>query len=208
MITIVLLVISALLILLGLKLLLKKDWLIQFLRGFAGFGLLLIAFLLTMSGLNITSYSQLAEGQPIANVSFVKLNEQSFQTTVVNVQTGVQQEFSIDGDQWQVDARVLRLSLAGKTPFYKLERISGRYYSLEQERSNLKSAYQLNDNSIGFDLWSIFKGKNLGLIKANYGSATYMPMADGATFSVEIGVSGLQVKPVNDQAKHIVNEWQ
>ncbi len=95
MITIVLLVISALLILLGLKLLLKKDWLIQFLRGFAGFGLLLIAFLLTMSGLNITSYSQLAEGQSIANVSFVKLTEQSFQTTVVNVQTGEQQEFNI-----------------------------------------------------------------------------------------------------------------
>lgn len=207
-VTIVLLTFAAVLILAGLKLLFKPNWFIQFLRGFAGFGLLLVATGTILSALNLASYSQLQEGEDIANVSFTKQNEQSFQATVVNIQTGAQNAFVIDGDMWQIDARVLRVAFAGSTPFYKLDRISGRYYSLEQERSSPKTVFSLAGESVGFDLWRLFKGSDMGIISADYGSATFLPMADGAVFTVSIGVSGLQAKPVNSEAQHIVNEWQ
>lgn len=207
LVSISLLTVAAILILVGLKLLFKRNWLVQFLRGFCGFGLLLIAFIIIMSGLNIASYAQLSVGEEIANISFKKVNEQNFDATVVNVQTGQFETFNIDGDMWQVDARVLKLFLSS-TPFYKLERISGRYYSLDQERSNSRSVYPLTGQSVGFDLWSIFKGQNIGLLSANYGSATFLPMANDSVFTVSIGASGLVSKPVNSTAQSIVNEWQ
>ena len=207
LVSISLLIIAALLILAGLKLLFKRNWFIQFLRGFGGFGLLLLAFIIIMSGLNIATYSQLSTGEEIANISFKKVNNQNFDAVVVNVQTGEQSTFNIDGDMWQVDARVLKLFLSS-TPFYKLERISGRYYSLDQERTNNRSVYPLAGQSMGFDLWSMFQGQSIGLLSANYGSATFLPMADDSVFSVSIGSSGLVSKPVNSTAKSIVNEWQ
>ena len=207
LVSVSLLIIAAVLILVGLKLLIKRNYFIQFLRGFAGFGLLSLAFIIIMSGLNIASYSQLSQGEQIANISFKKVNNQNYDATVVNVQTGEQSSFNIDGDMWQVDARVLKLFLSS-TPFYKLERISGRYYSLDQERTNNRSVYPLTGQSMGFDLWSIFKGSSIGLLSASYGSATYLPMADDAVFTVSIGSSGLVSKPVNTSASAIVNEWQ
>ena len=207
LVSISLLIIAALLVMVGLKLLIKRNYFLQFLRGFTGFTLLTLAFIIIMSGLNIATYSQLNHGEEIANISFTKLNDQLYEATVVNVQTGATNKFEIDGDMWQIDARVLKLFLSS-TPFYKLERISGRYYSLDQERTNSRSVYPLEGKSMGFDLWLMFKKKNIGLLSASYGSATYLPMAHEATFSVSIGESGLVSKPVNSTANAIVNEWQ
>jgi len=207
LVSVSLLIIAAVLILVGLKLLIKRNYIVQFLRGFAGFGLLLFAFLIIMSGLNIATYSQLGKGEEIANISFKKVNNQNFDATVVNVQTGISTTFNIDGDMWQMDARVLKLFMSA-TPFYKLERISGRYYSLDQERTNNRSVYPLEGQTMGFDLWSMFKGQNFGILSAGYGSATFLPMADDAVFSVSIGSSGLISEPVNSTANSIVNDWQ
>lgn len=205
-VSIVLLVLSALLIMLGMKLLFRRNWFIQFLRGFAGFSLLLLALLVTLSGLNIATYQQLAKGQTIANISFTRTAGQQYQAELVNVATGQQASYEINGDMWQVDARILRLALVAR-PFYKLDRISGRFYSLEQERTAARSVYSLAEQETGIDLWSLFKGRSLGLIAADYGSATYSPMADGAVFAIVVGVEGLQARPVNDAARQIVNEW-
>ncbi|HEY9034898.1 MAG TPA: hypothetical protein VIN71_13235 [Pseudomonadales bacterium] len=205
-VSIVLLVLSALLIMLGMKLLFRRNWFVQFLRGFAGFSLLLLALLVTLSGLNIATYQQLAKGQTIANISFTRTAGQQYQAELVNVATGQQASYEINGDMWQVDARILRLALVAR-PFYKLDRISGRFYSLEQERTAARSVYSLAEQETGIDLWSLFKGKSLGLIAADYGSATYSPMADGAVFAIVVGVEGLQARPVNDAARQIVNEW-
>src|SRR5690625_5714508 len=52
---------------------------------------------------------------------------------------GTEQEFDLRGDQWQLDARIIKwqgfVAAMGVKPGYRLDRISGRYYTLEDERS-------------------------------------------------------------------------
>ena len=208
LVSIFLLVIATLMVLASLKLLIKNDWFLAFLRGFVGFSLLLMAYLTLMSGINIASYAKLAKGETIANISFKKISDQRYQANLVNVITGKESSYTIDGDLWQVDSRIMRLALSGPTPFYKLDRISGRYYSIEQETSVSKSAFELHTQQIGFDLWSVFKGSSIGLVSADYGSATFMPMAEGALFAIMVGPSGLLSKPINDAARTIVDSWE
>lgn len=206
LVSIVLLALSALLIIASVKLLFKRHWFLPFLRGFGGFALLLLAVFIILSGLNIATYNQLKEGQSIANISFSQTGPQEFTATLVNVSSGSQKHYTISGDMWQVDARIMRLALVAQ-PYYKLDRISGRYYSIEQERVSRRTVHSLADENVGIDLWSLFKGRSLAIVSADYGSATYSPMADNAVFAIELGVNGLQTKPVNDAARQIVNEW-
>lgn len=205
-VSISLLVISALLIMLGIKILFRRNWFLHFLRGFAGFSLLLLALLVTLSGLNIATYQQFKQGQAVANISFTRTAGQQYEAELVNVNSGQQSTWLINGDMWQVDARILRLALVSR-PFYKLDRISGRFYSLEQERSSPRSVYSLAEHEAGIDLWSLLKDRSIGLVSADYGSATYSPMADGAVYAIVVGVDGLRAEPVNDAARQIVNEW-
>lgn len=208
LVTVSLLVVAALLVLAGLKLLFKTNWFLQFLRGFFGFGFLLLAFLLILSGLNIATYSQLADGQEIANISFARVANQSYEATIVNVKTGEQQKITLEGDQWQVDARILALAFTS-TPFYKLEGISGRYYSLDQELTNNRKFHPITGQSMGIDLWSLFEGRDIGILSATYAkSTTYLPMGDDTLFSISVDRTGLVLAPVNASAKAIVNEWQ
>lgn len=207
MVSISLLVVAAGLVLLGLKLLFATGWFVHFLRGFGGFGLIAVAAVIVMVGLNLTSYAQLEEKQDLANVSFSKLNEQSYEATVVSVNGGVEYKFTVEGDMWQINSRVLKLA-ASSTPFYKLDSISGRYYSLEQQRSSAQSVSVVPDTGIGLDLWTWFKNKNVGLIVTSLQKSQYLPMADGAVYSVSAGENGLQSAPVNEAAKSIDNEWQ
>lgn len=205
---IILLVLSAVLIVVGLKILLQPGWFAQFIKGFIGFTCLFIAFLTIMSGLDVASYSRLLEGDKIANISFTKDAPQEFKTTVVQMSTGDAVETTIYGDLWQIDTKILRIALSGSTPFYKLDRLSGRYYSLDQERSAPRTVQNVTGESLGFDLWQWFKGSDLGLISAEFGSATFMPMADGATYSISVTSNGLVAKPVNNAARNAVANWQ
>ena len=105
------------------------------------------------------------------------------------------QMFMLAGDEWQLDARVLKwkgwANLLGLDAQYRLERVSGRYRDIEQERKDERTVYALSENP-GVDLWtlSIEYPRWLPFVDAVYGSATYLPMADGARYEVSITQSG------------------
>jgi len=42
---------------------------------------------------------------------------------------------------------------------------------------------------------------------ALYGSATYVPMADGAAYEVTVSQTGLVARPLNDAARLAVGGW-
>ena len=42
----------------------------------------------------------------------------------------------------------------------------------------------------------------------SYGSATYMPMVDGATYTVSVSSTGLLARPSNDIARKAIGEWR
>ena len=68
------------------------------------------------------------------------------------------QMFMLAGDEWQLDARVLKwkgwANLLGLDAQYRLERVSGRYRDIEQERNDERTVYALSENP-GVDLWTL-----------------------------------------------------
>lgn len=170
-----------------------------------GLLLLAIAAAIFIVSLNLHTYARLTFEQPVAEIVFEQRAPQRYRATLTQIPSGEMQMFMLAGDEWQLDARVLKwkgwANLLGLDAQYRLERVSGRYRDIEQERKDERTVYGLSENP-GVDLWvlSTQYPKWLPFVDAVYGSATYLPMADGARFEVKMTQSGLIARPVNQAA--------
>lgn len=181
--------------------------------GFTGLLLLAIAALTFVVSLNLHTYARLTHEQPIAQVVFESRGAQRYRATLTEVPAGEMQTFVLTGDEWQLDARVLKwkgwANLVGLDAQYRLERVSGRYRDIEQERHDERTVYALSENP-GIDLWTLTTQypRWLPFVDAVYGSATYLPMADGARYEVAITQSGLIARPMNEAAIKAAGGWK
>ena len=75
---------------------------------------------------------------------------------------------------------------------------------------NSSSQNQGQKKHEAFDIWKILNthGAFVPGIDASYGSAAYLPMADGASYQLSLGYNGLTAKPVNEIAKDAVVKWK
>lgn len=196
------------------RLLFRFSWVLGWLRGMAGFALLALAALFVFVCLDLVSYQRILSDKPILTISFQKQDEQFYTSTVSYIEEGTEAKYELYGEQWQIDARVIRwrglIAMFGTKPGYRLDRLSGRYYSLEDERRKKRSVHQLVQSEYGFDMWHWMKdnGSFLSIFDAVYGSATYLPMEDGAIYQVSLSSSGLVSTPLNGIARDAVNQWQ
>lgn len=204
---------ALLLIFWGGKVLLGGNWLLGFIRGSIGILLFGGALLIVLVAADIYSYRNLAKEHSVGTVSFEKLGEQHFRARFSD-EDGLARHFELHGDQWQLDARMLKwkgpLARWGIHPAYRLDRLSGRYLTLQDERDRERSVYQLRESDYGVDIWRTLRGvdNRLPLVDAVYGSATFLPMGDGAVYEVRISYTGLLARPLNQQATSALNEWQ
>lgn len=202
-------VLGLLFLVLSSYLLFRRGWFIAWLKGCVAMAMIAASVFLFLSLGDILSYKQLLSEVPIATVSMFEKEHQHFDLTLADNE-GNEQRFDIYGDQWQLDARLLTwvgpLATMGQKPLYRLDRISGRYVSLEQARNGVQSVFALEQSNY-VDLWHIFNKFNAG-IDVNYGSAVYMPMENGAVFAVYLTAKGMNVRPINDIAKRILTQWQ
>lgn len=184
----------------------RRGWLMQWLKGNFGLILLLAGVWLFLSVLDLWSYRQLLKEEPIVTVSIYKLGEQEFDLTLATAD-GEEQRYLIKGDQWQLDVRLIiwkgPIAALGNMPLYRLDRISGRYLSLEQERNSDRTVYELSQSS-WFDLWRFIKKYGVWL-DAQFGNAVYMPLENGAVYSVQLTPKGLLARPLNDVAEQALN---
>ncbi|MGH1469955.1 MAG: cation/multidrug efflux pump [Cellvibrionaceae bacterium] len=205
-------IIGVLVVLASLKVLVKSGWFLGWVRGMFGFALVAVGVFFAFSALDIYSYEQIVEEQVVATVNFEEISSQRYKAILVD-KKGNEAQYDLAGDQWQLDARMLKwpnsLSAAGVKPGYRLDRISGRYYSLEDERSAERTVYSLNQSQFGIDVWQIFnRFGDSSLVDAVYGSATFVPMADGALYEVRLSNTGLLARPLNDLARNAVYRWE
>lgn len=189
-------------------------WILGWLRGMLGLSLLASAVFVVFIGLDLFSYKKILTDKPILTISFQKQKDQHFKSTVSYIEEGIENHYELFGEQWQIDARVIRwrglFALFGTKPGYRLDRLSGRYYSLEDERRKKRSVHQLVQSKSGLDMWQWVQenGLFIPVFDAVYGSATYLPMEDGAIYQVSLSASGLVSTPLNSIAKDAVNQWQ
>lgn len=212
-VAVVLALIAAVIVLFGLRLLFNRHWLLGWLRGMFGLAIVGVAVILALAAWDLRSYKQVLAEQPVATLTFNKLEPQHYGVMLV-FPDNREQRVELSGDLWQLDARVLKWSTAlaglGLKPGYRLDRISGRYLSLEDEQNRPRSVAALSTEKTVLDAWYWLRQVNqrFTVLDAQYGSAAYLPMADGAMFTVNIGPSGLVAKPLNDRAKLAAERWE
>jgi len=198
----------------GLKLVGRGEWLLAWLRGCAGLAFLLLAILMLLVGLDLFSYDQLMQNKSLGTISFSKDGEQEYTAKLTLNHENTEEDYILRGDQWQIDARIISwtgvLKMFGAKPGYRLDRLSGRYYSLEDEHRKQRSVHQLNSSDYFVDSWSWLQssGNAVPLVDAVYGSATYLPMEDGAFYEISLSATGLLAKPMNDVAEQALRRWQ
>lgn len=164
-----------------------------------------LGLVLTTILINIASYGRLTHEQQVAHLYFTEVGPQKYQASVSFVKERRLQEFEISGDEWQLDAKVLKwhgyANLLGLDALYKLHRLSGRYQTLEQARTTPATVYNLHAEP-GIDLWEYVRRYPdwLPLVDAYYGSAVFLPMTDKARYDVFITQSGLIARPVEAPA--------
>ena len=170
-----------------------------------------VAFLAV--SLNIHTYQRLTYEQPVAELEFRQQAPRHFEAILtVSGGAGVK-HYQLLGDEWQLDARTLRwsppLQLLGLNSRYRLERLSGRYLDEAMERTQPRTVYTLATNA-GLDIWSLARDYQAWLpwIDAYYGSATYLPMRDGARFTVSITPYGLIARAGNIRGEEAVYQWR
>jgi len=177
-------------------------------------GLLLVAISapIVAISMNLYTYDRLTYEAPVAEVRFQERAPQHFWTYITLPHTRAM-IFDLRGDEWQLDARILKWHgitfLLGFDTAYRLDRLNGRYRNIAQEKTAARTVYSLGEDQ-GLDVWAIIQKYKRWLpwIDAVYGSATYMPMVDGAQYRVTISTTGLITRPGNDAAKAAVRKWR
>jgi hypothetical protein len=174
--------------------------------------LLLIMAAAGLVAANLFTYARLTHEQEAARVTTRQIAERQF---AVSVQTPDRppRHYDLRGDEWQIDARVLKWralgNLLGFDAVYRLERLSGRYGDVALDRSAPRTVHDLTQES-GMDFWTFARRYHeyVPLADALYGSAAYVPMAEGAEYVVTVSTSGLVVRPANDAARKAVGGWK
>jgi hypothetical protein len=162
-------------------------------------------------GTNLRTYQRLAYEQPAGELQLKRVADRQFDA-VLSYPDGERTNFALSGDEWQVDARVLKwhafANLLGFDAAYRLERISGRYTHVEDERSQPRTVYDLHSPG-RIDPWEwVHRYRSwVPWMDALYGSATFLPMADGALFEIKVSQSGLVARPLNQAARDAVGSW-
>jgi len=203
-------VLGVILFLFGIQRVWRRRVMTGSLEGLVGLLLLAIAALVVAISINFYTYDRLTHESPVAEVRFQGIEPQHFWADVMiknNTKT-----LDLRGDEWQIDARVLKWHgtavLIGFDTLYRLDRLSGRYWDLSKEKTGPRTVYSLSEEP-GLDLWMIAKryARWIPWVDAVYGSATYMPMVDGAHYTVSVSSSGLLARPANNIARKAVGEW-
>jgi len=156
-------------------------------------------------------YGRLIDEQTVSQIEFSRSAPGQF-TARVMIDGEMDRLLDLSGDEWQMDARVVNwkppATLLGLDPIYQLDRLSGRYSDIDDEMSEERTVHALSDE-LGLDVWRVarkFPALMPG-IDAYYGTATYLPMADGARFEVRLTRTALIARPMNEQARAAVGQW-
>lgn len=201
----------------GLGSLLKGRILGGLFGSLIGGGAAAAAVAAALLGLNLQTYARLTHERPVATVQLRQLGPQLFeaavtQPTAVDGQSATQ-VYPLHGDEWRIEAQVLRwkpwAQVLGLDTQYRLDRLSGRYRTVEQELNATRSVHALTGGDEAgalpwrLDAWDLARRyrRHVNAVDTLYGGAAYMPMADQARYEVWITQSGLIARPANEAAR-------
>ncbi len=193
------------------RILLNGHWFLGWLRGTCGIAFLALAALVGLVAYDLYSYTPLPDDKPLVTLSF---QGDGTRYRVNVLENGRERTVTLEGDLWQLDARVLHwkglAALIGLEPGYRLERLSGRFLAIEQQAQAQRAGVDLAKSLYGVDLWRWLRlgQRDLFIFDPQAHRVTYLPMADDAVFSISMTPTGLLAQPMNQPAKQALQDWQ
>ena len=148
--------------------------------------------------ISIYGYQALTKEELAATVIITPTEKQRFDALFI-MPDGSQKVFSLAGDQLYVDAHILKwkpiANILGLHTSYELDRVSGRYSELNDQRTKDQTHFSLSQNKLlnMFDLRQKFALLS-PLLDAEYGSASFINTNSSTEFSIMVSTTGLLIR--------------
>ncbi len=161
--------------------------------------LLVTGAALALFALGIEGMQALTKEETAARIKVVPSGLQRYDATVTFADGRVE-TYDLAGDDIYVDGHIVKwtplANMLGLHTSYRLDRIAGRYRALEQENTARRTVYAIGTPAM-IDLVSL--GRRLPLadfFDAEYGSASYVPVAAPGELELKVSTTGLLLRPV------------
>jgi hypothetical protein len=146
----------------------------------------------------VQGYQALTAETLAARIEVRPLGPQRFEATLrMNGGQTLTREFA--GDEIYIDAHILKWkpvgNIVGLQTLWSLDRVAGRYRSVEQERSAPRTLYPIAPERM-VDLFELRRryGALAPLYDAEYGSASFLPVTGPAELELKVTNSGLLLR--------------
>ena len=166
----------------------------------------------TIFGLLLLAVGALAATVAIGTYGYTALTREDLAATLLVQPTGPQKfsatvrypdlrevKFELAGDEVYVDAQILKwkpiANTLGLHTAYELDRIAGRYRSIDQEQTAPRTVFQLSRDK-PFDLFDLRRRYTFlaPLLDAEYGSASYVAVSRPAELELRVSTTGLLIR--------------
>lgn len=148
--------------------------------------------------ISIHGYQALTKEELAATVKITPIAEQKFSALFI-MPDGSEKVFTLAGDQLYIDAHILKwkpiANIFGLHTSYELDRISGRYSDLNDERNKVHTHYSLSQNKL-FNMFDLRQKIALlsTLLDAEYGSASFINSNSSVEFRIMVSTTGLLIR--------------
>ena len=196
---------GAILVVAGVVALMRARPLRFALRTLSGLLLLSLGALAGTVAIGTQGYRALTREDLAARLTVRPAGAQRFVATV-RFPDGRQAAFDLAGDEIYVDAHILKwkplANVLGLHTAYELDRVAGRYQSIEQERSAVRTVYSLGQGK-PVDLFRLRQRYAFlsTLLDAEYGSATFVSVTRPAELELRVSASGLLLRDASAPPK-------
>lgn len=171
-----------------------------------------IGFVIALLALNTQTFARLSHENDVANVAVKSLDlaQNTWRITIQRLDVpNTIQTCDIQGDEWEMSARVQKwkpwANALGLDTTYALDQMTNRYVNAGRANGKPITACDLKGPPPAVDQyvpnsWLMWLVGQSYTEQRHFGSAAYMPNADGAVYKVVMTQSGLNAEPVNAAA--------
>lgn len=198
-------VLGAVLALAGVVALFRARLLAFAVRMLLGLVLIFLGATLGLVSLGLQGYRALTREDLAAKLEVEPKGPQRFAARIT-FPDGRQAAFDLAGDEIYVDAHILKwkpmANVLGLHTAYDLDRVSGRYRDIAQERTGARTVYPLGHQR-EVDLFDLRRRYAFlsPLFDAEYGSASFVPVTRPAQFELRVSTTGLLIRPVGESSR-------
>ena len=156
--------------------------------------------LIAVIGVGLSGYRALTREDLAATVHTTPIGPQSFEARIV-LPDGSEANYRLSGDQFAIEARILKwhpwANLLGLHTAYELDRVTGRYVSIEDERARPRTVFPLAPaHRVDLFAWRAKLPWLAPLVDAEYGSSTFTRGDRDAAYEVRVSTTGLLVREI------------